>query len=98
MSEIVFTWHEAKNKSNAQKHKVDFEEAQSAFNDEFGLYMPDSGIYDEERFVLLGTSNNFRQLVVVHCYRETSDVETIRIISARKANNSEIKQYRGQLP
>ena len=39
----------------------------------------------------MGRSNLFRILVVCHCYRQVD--EEIRIISARKANNEERKQY-----
>ncbi|HLP87399.1 MAG TPA: BrnT family toxin [Nostocaceae cyanobacterium] len=43
------------------------------------------------RFILLGMSVYYRVLVVCHCYRENDT--TIRIISARKANKLEQKQY-----
>jgi len=48
---------------------------------------------DEDRFVLLGLSSQLRLLVVCHCYREQP--ETIRIISARKADRSERREYEG---
>ncbi|WP_432613064.1 BrnT family toxin [Halomonas alkaliantarctica] len=41
---------------------------------------------EEGRFILLGTSVHSRLLVVCYCVR---DGETIRIISARKANRRE---------
>jgi hypothetical protein len=47
--------------------------------------------YVENRFILLGISSGLRLLVVCHCYRE--DDMIIRIISARKANKQEQKQY-----
>ncbi|WP_415843661.1 BrnT family toxin [Vreelandella rituensis] len=47
---------------------------------------------EEDRFLLLGTSIHSRLLVVCHCVR---DRETIRIISARKANKRERKAYEG---
>ena len=34
MKEIEFTWDNRKNKANAKKHNVSFEEAQSVFYDE----------------------------------------------------------------
>jgi uncharacterized DUF497 family protein len=46
---------------------------------------------DEEQFVLLGLSIKVRLLVVVHCYRENDRI--IRIISARKVNRAEQRQY-----
>ena len=48
---------------------------------------------DEERFILLGMAQSLKVLVVCHCYRANDEI--IRIISARKANNDEIKQYGG---
>jgi hypothetical protein len=49
----------------------------------------------EERFVLMGLSIKLRILVVCHCYRMGEGV--IRIISARRADPSERKQYAGYL-
>ena len=58
------------------------------------LYKPDtehSG--SEDRFILIGFSENSRLLMVFHCYRESETV--IRIISARKATKSEHAEYGG---
>jgi uncharacterized DUF497 family protein len=56
------------------------------------LLRPDEGHSDQEdRFVLLGLSGRMRTLVVCHCYRQGDEV--IRLISARKANSVERKQY-----
>jgi uncharacterized DUF497 family protein len=46
---------------------------------------------EEDRFVLLGLSGRLRTLVVCHCYRQAEEV--IRLISARKANSIERRQY-----
>ena len=45
----------------------------------------------EDRFILLGFSAKLRLLVVVHAYRQ--DETEIRVISARKAEPKERKQY-----
>ncbi|MFB0551819.1 MAG: BrnT family toxin [Phycisphaerae bacterium] len=45
----------------------------------------------EDRFVLLGLSRKLRLLVVCHCYRGKERI--IRIISARRADKQEQKQY-----
>jgi len=93
LDEIKFEWDEAKNASNQRKHGVSFEEAQSVFADELGRLIADPDhSQEEDRFVLLGTSSRLRVLVVCHCYRHG---DTIRIISARKANRSERGQYEG---
>jgi uncharacterized DUF497 family protein len=92
MKEIIFEWDETKNKTNLRKHKVSFEEAKSVFYDENALLITDPDHSKEEsRFILLGFSNSLKFLVVVHVYRMNDEV--IRIISARKATNSESKIY-----
>lgn len=94
MDGLEFTWDEGKNLSNQEKHSVSFEEAQSVFYDEFARLIHDpEHSEDEDRFILLGFSNQIRMLVVCHCYREEEQV--IRIISARKATRSEQKMYEG---
>ena len=48
---------------------------------------------DEDRFILLGMSENLRVLVVIHCERGN----TIRLISAGTATKQERKQYEAHL-
>jgi len=92
MSTLRFEWDDTKNRSNQRKHGVSFEEARTAFLDENARAVPDPDHSDdEERFVLLGLSISLRVLVVCHCHRQ--DGEIIRIVSARKADRDEIKQY-----
>jgi uncharacterized DUF497 family protein len=92
MSELTFEWSSRKASDNQRKHGVSFEEAKSAFFDENARVIPDpTHSNDEDRFILLGLSVRLRLLVVVHCYVESDDV--VRIVSARKADRSERKQY-----
>ena len=87
-----FEWDDRKNTENQHKHGVSFEEAQTVFFDEHALLVADPDHSEiEERFILLGLSSALRNLVVCHCYRQRGDV--IRLISARKANRVERKQY-----
>lgn len=87
-----FQWDTNKNDINNSKHGVTFDEAATAFFDDYALYLKDSiHSTEEERFILLGRSTNRNLLVVCHCYREP--YETIRIISARKATNIEEHLY-----
>ena len=89
---LRFEWDSAKSASNRKKHGVSFEEAKSAFSDEHGRLLDDPDHSEhEQRFILLGMSSALRILVVCHCYREANS--TIRIISARKANRAEQRQY-----
>ena len=92
---IRFDWDPAKARANMRKHGVSFEEAQSVFYDEFArqFYDPESS-NEEDRFLLLGLSNQTRMLLVCHCERAGGEV--IRIISARKATRNERKYYEGQ--
>ena len=92
MNNIIFEWNNRKATENRKKHGVSFKEATSVFTDENARLILDPKHTDsEDRFVLLGPSIQLRILVVVHCYQE--DDEVIRIISARKADRSERRQY-----
>ncbi len=92
VAELRFEWDPVKSAANRRKHGVSFEEAQSVFADELGLVIHDPDHSDEEdRFVLLGLSSSLRALVVCHCYRAGDD--TIRLLSARKANRRERTLY-----
>ena len=96
MRELRFEWDTRKAAANLKKHKVSFDEAQTAFLDEEALVIDDPGHYEvEDRFILLGLSAALRVLFVCHCVRESGSV--IRIISARRANRSEQEQYRERL-
>ena len=94
---ITFEWNSRKASQNLWKHGVAFEEAKTAFLDENARLIADEEhSADEDRFVLLGLSVELRLLVVVHCYRDSDNV--IRIISARKADAVERRQYSEFLP
>ena len=89
---LYFEWDENKNIINKKKHKISFEEAKTVFFDEEAPVIddPDHSV-DEERFIILGESNQANLLVVCHCWRVSDTV--IRIISARKATKNETRQY-----
>ncbi len=89
-----FEWDPVKAASNAKKHKVSFEVAKTVFYDDFAVqFFNDEHAIDEDRFLLLGMTSASRLLLVCHCEREDGDV--IRIISARKATDTEARYYRG---
>lgn len=91
---IKFEWDIAKANSNKKKHGVSFEEAQSVFYDEFAVQFFDEKSAElEDRFLMLGFSDEARLLIVCHCERDHG--HTIRIISARKATKIEGKYYQG---
>ena len=88
---IEFTWDPRKDLANQQKHGVSFEEASTVFLDEYALIEYDEfHSEDEERYRIIGSSISGIVLIVVHCIRET---EIIRIISARRATQTERSGY-----
>jgi uncharacterized DUF497 family protein len=87
---LRFEWDGAKNRENQRKHRVSFEEAETVFLDDWGALIRDEE-EGEERFVLIGTSATLRVLVVSHTCRARDEV--IRLISARRANRTERRDY-----
>lgn len=93
MDSLKFEWDETKNISNQKKHGISFTEAQTVFANELARLIPDPDNSEgEERFILMGFSSEHNLLTVCHCER---DFNTIRIISARKADKHERKHYEG---
>jgi len=94
---IKFEWNDTKALKNIEKHGVSFEEAITVFYDDFALQYFDRehSQLKEDRFLILGMSNNSRILMICHCEKESGDI--IRIISARKATKNEKKSYQGKM-
>ena len=92
---LRFEWDARKNTSNIRKHRVSFEEAETAFYDDDAILIddPDHSAH-EDRFVLLGLSARLRLLVIPHAYRKGGNV--IRIIAAWKADREEHRDYFGR--
>ncbi len=86
---MKFAWDVSKADQNLRKHGVDFADAVIALEDINALTIEDKG-HDEQRFKTLGLGPNINILFVVHA--EQSE-DAIRIISARRADRSETKQY-----
>jgi uncharacterized DUF497 family protein len=92
MKKLKFEWDNNKDRVNTSKHGVTFDEAQTAFYDEYAIQFFDPEHSEsEDRFLLLGTSFKLKMLVVCHCFRDEETV--VRIISARKADKDETKVY-----
>jgi hypothetical protein len=87
---MEFEWDSNKAISNFKKHGIDFADAVIVLEDERAITIPDD-YPDEERFISVGMDSFGRILVVVYAWRESR----IRIISARKATVTEIRQYKG---
>jgi uncharacterized DUF497 family protein len=87
-----FEWDEVKNRRNRRKHKISFEVAKLAFDDQFALSLPDRIVEGEERWQTLGMISDL-VVAVAHTHREEDEDLVIRIISARKATPTERIAY-----
>ena len=85
---VTFQWDPAKARANLRKHRVDFADAATVFEDPRALTQDDPHPR-EERFVTLGIDALGRLLVVCWASRD----EEYRIISARRANRAETRRY-----
>lgn len=88
-----FVWDETKNGINRQKHRVSFETAQLVFDDPFHVSKQDRIENGERRWQTIGLVRGVVLLVVAHTYIEADGQESIRIISARKADKAERRIY-----
>lgn len=88
----VFEWDKAKAEQNKGRHGVAFADTFAVFNDPYALTV-ENGRHDGRRYVTIGTDAFGRTLVVVYTWRG----ENIRIISARKATRTEVKQYESRI-
>ena len=86
---MYVTWDPAKARSNLAKHGVDFADAAVALEDENALTILDDD-QSEVRFKTLARSPESSILFIVHAEQ---DEVTIRIVSARRADRSEERQY-----
>jgi hypothetical protein len=87
-----FEWDENKAAANLAKHGVSFEEAATVFGDLLSDTFDDPDHSAEERrFVIIGTSERGRMLIVAH----TDDGDTVRLISAREPTRGEREFYEG---
>lgn len=92
-------WDEAKNRENQQKHEVSFEEASELFrsgDDYLEIFDEEHSVF-EDRFIAIGP---IRRGLILIVWTER-DEHTIRIISARWAEEPERALYRaylGELP
>lgn len=95
---MKFEWDERKNQSNIVKHGVSFEDAVFVFSDTNSISIfDDEHSGNEDRWITIGKIKNLSVIVVVHTDRIRNQSEYIRIISARKADKTEIQEYFSQL-
>jgi uncharacterized DUF497 family protein len=89
MNSTRFEWDADKAASNLRAHGVTFARAVSAFGDAFAIeWLDEREAYGEERVNLLGMSEG----VLLHV-TYTARGDTVRIISARRAERDEQDHY-----
>jgi len=87
---VEFEWDEPKAQRNLRAHGVDFREARTVFDDPLVMLKRDEGhSHDEERFILLGRSEQGQTLVTIFAERGSR----FRIISSRRATPREVRSY-----
>jgi len=85
---MKFEWDENKRIANIDKHGIDFVAACLLWQAPMLVVQDDRQDYGETRWIGLGKLEK-RIMVVVF----TKRIDTVRIISCRKANKREIKYY-----
>lgn len=90
---MKFVWDDNKNLTNQAKHRVSFEIAQHVFDDPLHISRQDRIEGNEQRWQTIGVVHDLVLLLVAHTVTETDGRETIRIISARKADRTERRIY-----
>ncbi|HMO41635.1 MAG TPA: BrnT family toxin [Saprospiraceae bacterium] len=83
-----FEWDEDKNRRNTKKHKVNFEEAKTIFDDPSAIEF-EASRNGEYRIIRIGKSATKFILLVVYTIRGI----VVRLISARQANKEERNLY-----
>ena len=90
IKDMEIEFDQLKAESIFDKHGISFEEAATALFDPQALVREDPDAEGENRWVLIGLSDQVRLVTVVYTLRSN---ENIRIISARKATKREAKSY-----
>ena len=86
-------WDESKNQINQSKHRLSFEVAQLVFDDPLHVSRQERIEGGEQRWQTIGLVHGLVLLLVAHSVIEADGHETIRIISARKADKIEWRIY-----
>lgn len=90
---MQFEWDETKNETNLKYHEIDFADVGALFEYLMLTRLDDRLDYGEERWISIGMLGPGYAVVV---WTER-DEDTIRIISARRANKDERRQYETHL-
>lgn len=90
---MKITWDANKNRINRSKHRLSFETARHVFDDPLHITRQDRVENGELRWQTLGMVGGVMLVLVAHSLTDSEGEETIRIISARKADKSERRVY-----
>ncbi len=94
--ETRFEWDPLKAEINKQRHGVSFEYAKEAFADPFIVVHANIHDGEEQRYQAIGIVGSVVLVSVVFVDRSEPEIEIIRIISARKADEYERSAYEDQ--
>ena len=84
---------DAKSQRNFERRGFDFVSAATAFFDERSIRMPNASTQEEARFEQIAFAQGVGIIVVVYTIREYEEQDSYRIISARKATQTEQAVY-----
>jgi uncharacterized protein len=97
VAQYQFDWDPAKNLSNLRKHGVSFEEAAQVFRNPLYVSWEDRVQDGEERWQACGKVEGLAMLMVTYTISEElqdgTEIEVVRIISARSAEPKERRRY-----
>lgn len=90
-----FEWDATKDTINRRKHGISFASVIPVFTDPNVLTLFDQkhSDFSEDRWISIGRVPDGSVCLVCHTYRQSDGVLSVRIISARKADIDEEKQY-----
>ncbi len=88
---MLFEWDVQKEKSNIEKHGIDFDTAALVFGDDYRIERFDrEHSIEEDRFITIGSIEGLLTVMTV-VYTERGRIS--RIISARRASKREAEEY-----
>jgi uncharacterized DUF497 family protein len=90
---MKFEWDENKNLENIRTHGIDFNDVVAVFHGPMIVNFDNRFDYNEDRLIGVGFMKHIIAIVVF--IEKNADV--IRIISARKANKNETKQFKKEI-
>lgn len=88
---MKYVWDEKKNRTNISKHDIDFNDVIEIFENPMLVCIDNRTDYGEERLLGIGL---IKGIIVTIVYTENDEKKTIRIISARKADKNERKNFK----